>query len=568
MLAVLPLLMAACGGSQKNQQFHQAPMNELQTGFIIEGKSADTQKLIEMSSSFRVLSAKHGIYEVKGLTIEQIKSAAPSISVEKNKYYQSLINSKKPVNTKLETFKSFAAGHFAQEAEPLEIPPALQGCNLEAQVTPTVQVGLRSPVLSQSDTMNLGETVLLSGAPSTSPNEGAIEIRWEIMPPATSSLTETFSTNSNLDLTPDGVGLYQIAVVAKDATNACGLEIIAFLVTHNPAIEFATDDEPKPTLDLKLFTHLGKIKAQEAWKISNGNGIKLAVLDSGLHYNHPGIKFNLAFNEAERMGVTGRDEDQNQFEDDVLGWDFANGDNSAFDDEGHGSHVAGLAASHVHGVARGAKILPIKVLNAAGGGDVASIVAGIYYAVDNGAQVINASLQGLNTELETLQKAIAYAHSKNVVFVSASGNEGLDLSQPGTDVFPGEIDSPNVINVGATGIDDLLTSYSNFGKNEVDVAAPGGDGVEPIFSLATINSQQIPFVGSGGTSMAAPIVAGVVALLLEANPNLSTTTIRSILMESGSELAGLENVVGSGRLLDAEQAVSKAINSNSDTLML
>lgn len=559
------MFMTACSGG--GTQFSQAPMSQDQAGLIVQGSAADTQKLISLSQSYRVISAKHQIYELKGITTADVKAAAPNVTVEQNKYYKSLTDTKKP-SKKAELFRKLAAAEPGVEVQPEELPPALQGCNMEATLTPTVQIGLTSTILSESDTMNLGETVNFTGAPSTAPDGGALEIRWDILPPATSSIATTLSINPTLDLTPDGVGLWEVAVVAKDSTNACGLQMIGFLVTHNPEIEFATSDEAKPSLDINLFTHLKKIKAEEAWKVASGKGLKVAVLDSGLHYNHRAIKFNLAINEAEKSGVADADEDKNGFKDDVLGWDFANGDNKPFDDEGHGSHVSGLVASHIHGVARNATILPVKVLNAAGGGDVASIVAGIYYAVDNGAKVINASLAGLNTDIQSMTAAIAYAQSKNVVFVAASGNETLDLSLPGNDMFPGEIDSPNMVNVAATGIDDLLTSYSNFGRNEVDVAAPGGDDQEPIYSLATLNTQEVPYVGSGGTSMASPIVAGVVALMLEVQPDLSASAVRTILMQSGTVNPGLTDVVGSGRLLDAEQAVQMAAAASSDMLLL
>lgn len=201
----------------------------------------------------------------------------------------------------------------------------------------------------------------------------------------------------------------------------------------------------------------------------------------------------------------------------------------------------------------------VKVLNAAGGADTATIIAGIYYAVDNGAQVINASLQRLNTHLDSLKEAIEYANSQNVVFISASGNDTLDLSIEGNDIFPGEIDSPNVINIAATNSSNRLASYSNFGKAEVDVAAPGGDQFEPIYSLATMNAHDNEFVGSGGTSMAAPIVAGVAALLIEADPSLTPTEVRKILMTSGSDIEELADVVGSGKLLDAQKALEATV---------
>ncbi len=555
-LFVVYLSTTACSPSQ---QTFQAPHNqeEASKNFIVKGDAADVEAVKAASTHFRVLSQKHGLYEVSGLDYETIKNIAPAVNATQNEYFNSLIGPKKEEDA-LKVLKAQGA--------PLppglqQVPPVLRGCMMQDPRKPTPQLELLTEGLfaNGSPTMDLGGSIALSAAGSLPFNResGELELRWDIVTPASSLFNETFQVGEEVELTPDSLGLYEIYMVAKEGS-ACAATVVRFLVTDNPEVELARETDPRPELDLEPFMHLERVKASESWTKATGMGKVIAVLDTGLNYNHPAIKFNLAINsdelEADRVG----DDDENGFDDDLVGWDFVNGDNKPFDDEGHGSHVAGLAASHIIGLAKDAKILPIKVLNGAGGGDTGSIIAGIYYAVDNGADVINASLQRLNTQIPELREAIRYAHDNNVVFVSSAGNDNLDLSLPENSIFPGELDIPNVINVAAVGATSGLASYSNYGVMETDVAAPGGDRGRPIYSLAPFNPRGQEFVGSGGTSMAAPIVAGIVAQVLEVNPNLTPVEIKVLLMESGEEKPALQDFVGSGKLLNALDAVERA----------
>ncbi len=578
-------LLTACGGPV---QVDHAPnsQEEAASEFIIKSSSKqDAEAVIAASSSYRVLSVKHNIYTVKGLDYATIKAIAPSVSAQQNLYIEPQSNrlSDNPYSKFVADSEANQPPVNLQPPQQQNIPPALLGCDLQSEQRPLVKLSVINGVLSQSPTMNLGETVVFSSAGSLGgqsrasidptglmgPIDGGNlspstieEVRWEVITPSGSKISKDIRKGLELEVTPDMVGLYTIAVVVQDADKACDVQLGRFMVTHNPEIELAKEGDAKPMAKLEAFTHLARIQAQQAWELATGQGVTIAVLDTGLHYNHLGIKFNLAVKNSERFGQADSDDDGNGFPDDILGWDFINNDNKPFDDEGHGSHVSGLAASHIHGVAKDAKILPVKVMAASGGGDVASVIAGVYYAVDNGAQVINASLGGFQSDIPAFQAALQYAHDNNVVFISASGNSRLDLSLPGNDIYPGELDVPNLVNVAAVGVDQNLASYSNFGLAEVDVAAPGGDRGEPLYSLATLNPENVPFIGQGGTSMAAPVVAGVAALMIDANPSITPVQIRRILMSSGTQYAELDSVVGSGRVLSALEAVQNVQRVN------
>ena len=266
---------------------------------------------------------------------------------------------------------------------------------------------------------------------------------------------------------------------------------------------------------------LDLVNAPEVWNRGyTGQGIVVAVLDSGVDYRHPDLNDNIWVNSDEIPG-NGKDDDGNGYIDDIRGWDFVNRDNNPMDIDGHGTHVAGIIAAEkndfgVTGVAFNAKIMPVKVLGLFGGSD-ANIAAGIRYAVDNGADVINLSLGGLSTSPEEKQ-AIQYAFEKGVVVVSASGNAGR--LQPD---YPGSYATDFGITVGAVDRDRAMPYFSNHaGTKTLDyVVAPGVD------VRSTVPGNKYESID--GTSMAAPYVAGVAALVLSANPNLSPALLENTL---------------------------------------
>ncbi|TAE61319.1 MAG: peptidase S8 [Nostocales cyanobacterium] len=272
------------------------------------------------------------------------------------------------------------------------------------------------------------------------------------------------------------------------------------------------------------------VKAPAAWQNGHtGQGIIVAVLDTGVDYNHNDLNSNIWVNTKEIAG-NGIDDDGNGFIDDVRGWNFDSNNNNVLDDNGHGTHVSGTIAAKndgngVTGIAYNSQIMAVKVLDESGSGSYLSIANGIRYAVDNGANVINLSLGGNNGN-NTLKSAIEYANSKNVIVVMAAGNEGA--SQPS---YPARYADNFGLAVGAVNQNNQMSDFSNrAGSQEIKyVTAPG----ESIYSTVPNNQ----YATYSGTSMAAPHVAGVVALMLSANPNLTATQVRDILINTADNSA-------------------------------
>lgn len=247
--------------------------------------------------------------------------------------------------------------------------------------------------------------------------------------------------------------------------------------------------------------HLDQIRMPEAWTRNQGEGVVVAVVDTGV-------------TPVEDLGGTEL----------VPGWNFVDNSPDTRDDHGHGTHVAGTIAQTTHngigvaGVAYRAKIMPIKVLSAGGSGSVGGIAEGIQWAADHGARVINMSLGGPFYS-QVLAKAVRYAHERGVVVVCAAGNDGRGkVSYPAANA--------GAIAVAATQFDEATTFYSNWGK-EIAVAAPGGntrvdqngDGVPDGVLQNTVTPGHIEkqdYLLFMGTSMASPHVAGVAALLVSA----------------------------------------------------
>lgn len=275
------------------------------------------------------------------------------------------------------------------------------------------------------------------------------------------------------------------------------------------------------------------INVEQAWDENKGGGITVAVIDTGIS-KVPDLK---ATNFVE-------------------GYDFVNDRVDASDDQGHGTHVAGTIAQStnngygVAGIAYEAKLMPIKVLAASGGGTIADIAEGIKFAADRGANIINMSLGG-GGESNLMKEAIDYAHKKGVVIIAAAGNSNQNAS-----AYPARY--PHVISVAATGAAGEKAPYSNFGAG-VDIAAPGGSNTGKILQN-TIDPKtgESAFLEFQGTSMAAPHVAGVAALI-EASGVSEPDRVRQILLQSTRKVKEDPlNHYGAGHL-DAAASVKLAV---------
>jgi len=273
---------------------------------------------------------------------------------------------------------------------------------------------------------------------------------------------------------------------------------------------------------------LGSIAATGAWDVTKGSGaVVVAAVDTGVDYTHPDL--------------VGRVDTANDY-------DFVNGDSDAMDDNDHGTHVAGIIAATmdnsigITGVAPKCRILPIKVLSAAGWGDSAGVAAGIRYAADHGAKVINLSLAGSADAF--MGAAVAYAQSKGAVVVAAAGNEGV---ADGAD-YPARY--PNVIGVGAVDSRGARASFSNYGTG-VDVAAPG------VGILSTVPGDG--YESWSGTSMASPFVSAVAALVIGAAPNLGASAVIARVTGAG-RVTPLSSSLGLGTgIVNAAKAVGPPV---------
>lgn len=275
---------------------------------------------------------------------------------------------------------------------------------------------------------------------------------------------------------------------------------------------------------------LQDIKANLAWdKVSPAQraNVTVAILDTGINANHEDLQASI-----------------------VPGYNFIDNNNNPMDGHGHGTHVAGIAAAitnngkGIAGIAGGAKIMPVKVMNDSGSGDYASIINGIKYAADHGAKVISMSLGGPGFS-QAMQDAVDYAISRGASVVAASGNSNSAVA------FPGNCNG--VITVGAVDSNNQRASFSNYGP-EMDVVAPG------VNIISSYKGSASSYTSMSGTSMATPFVAGVTALVRAANPNLTSAEVTRIIDETATELgnAGFDNYYGYG-LVDANQVVDLAL---------
>jgi len=291
------------------------------------------------------------------------------------------------------------------------------------------------------------------------------------------------------------------------------------------------------------------IDAPEAWDLQTGGNVIIAVVDTGVDYNHRDLSGNIWSNSGE-IANNGRDDDGNGFVDDVRGWDFANNDRNPMDDNDHGTHLAGIIAASgnngtgVVGVNWSARIMPLKFMDSTGAGSSADAIAAIEYAVANGAQVINASWGG-GPFSRAMFNVLSAANDAGVMFIAAAGNESNNNDNNPS--YPADYNLPNVISVGATDDADTLAGFSNFGANSVDLGAPG------VSILSTVRNNG--YASFNGTSMATPYVAGVAALVVADNPGIGIPALRATLLDNTDAVADLAGRTVTGGRLNAFKAL-------------
>jgi RHS repeat-associated protein len=292
------------------------------------------------------------------------------------------------------------------------------------------------------------------------------------------------------------------------------------------------------------------INAAGAWGETTGaRTTVVAVIDSGVDFTHPDLKNNEWVNAGERPG-NNRDDDRDGYVDDANGWDWVADSPAIRDGQGHGTAVAGIIAAEGNngvgtaGVMWRASLMSLRVLDNVGTGDVASAVEAIDYAVAHGAQVINCSW-GTEGESAALRDAIARAGQKGVVVVTSAGNSGSDIgSQP---YYPAFYDLPNLIAVASTDQFDNLTPFSNWGSTRVPVAAPGVD--------VLTTKMGGDYWSVSGTSVSAPLVAGIAGLVKTQRPRLSAEATRLAVVNGARKVDALAGRVSSGGVASAAGAL-------------
>ena len=287
------------------------------------------------------------------------------------------------------------------------------------------------------------------------------------------------------------------------------------------------------------------IDAVEAWDSFSGTGqTVVAVIDTGVDYNHQDLKENIWTNPREIAG-NGVDDDGNGYVDDIHGYDFANNDPDPMDDNGHGTHVSGTIGAvgnngiGIAGVTWRTRIMALKFLDASGSGYLSDAIRALDYAVANGARLSNNSWGGGGYEA-TLGQAISKAAGMGHIFVAAAGNSASNNDV--TASYPASYAYDNVVAVAATDQNDNLASFSNYGATTVDIAAPGVN----IYSTLPGNS----YGSYSGTSMATPQVTGALALYLDANPTANISQAITALYQSADSLVSLTNRVAGARRLN------------------
>ena len=281
---------------------------------------------------------------------------------------------------------------------------------------------------------------------------------------------------------------------------------------------FSVPNDPFISAQYSLYSSSSQgIDAIGGWDVQTGeNSIIIAVIDTGVDYRHEDLAGKV-----------------------IKGYDFVNEDFDPIDDNGHGTHVAGIAGAitnnerGVAGVCQNCSILAIKVITADGSGANSWIANGIANAVNLGARVINLSLGGLDNS-NTIRMAVEQAYQQGVVVIAASGNDGN-----GVPLYPAVL--PEVIAVGATNRYGERASFSSYG-NHLALVAPG----EAIYSTVAGNS----YDAWNGTSMASPHVAGLVGLMLSRNPSMTNVQVRDVLIGTAQDLGtpGRDPYFGYGRI--------------------
>ena len=285
------------------------------------------------------------------------------------------------------------------------------------------------------------------------------------------------------------------------------------------------------------------IDAPEAWDIHTGvKGFLIAILDTGVDTTHPDLALNLWMNQQEMFGKPNVDDDGNGQADDFYGWDFIGNKSDPVDDVYHGTYVAGIIgafANNMMGIAGVNWTISMIVCKVADkdGVKLDAAVAAVQYATACGAKVINASWGG-HEYSKSLKDAIEAAGKKGVLFVASAGNDSVNNDK--VPVYPASYDCDNILSVMATDSNDQIAWPSNYGPKSVDIAEPGLNvlSTTPMKETPSMTADGVTkeYGALTGTSVAAPHVSGVAALMWSKSPFLSVYHVKHILMQTADKV--------------------------------
>lgn len=382
---------------------------------------------------------------------------------------------------------------------------------------PTATIS-ESPASTYTPTSNTGQKMkrLLVGTSTNYSNEGLMA----------AERIRTVTDPVAVELAKIGVSILEVPADRADQVRK--------ELKEDPAVRFAEYDGLVEALDvfpndpgLPAQYGLINIRAPQGWEISTGSSVvTIAVIDSGVDASHPDLMQKI-----------------------LQGYDFVDGDDLPQDEFGHGTHVSGIAAASsnnglgVAGVSWGAQILPVRVLDSNGNGDYSTLAAGIIWAVDHGAQILNLSLGGI-TPNATLHSAVNYAYNQGALLIAASGNDGS-----GNIRYPARYDV--VVAVGSTNSINQRSGFSNYGSG-LDLVAPG----ESIYSTNPGGD----YGYRTGTSMSTPFVSGLAAILWGMMGYGSASRVETAMEKSALDLgsAGWDTEYGYG-LIQMDRALLYSI---------
>lgn len=289
---------------------------------------------------------------------------------------------------------------------------------------------------------------------------------------------------------------------------------------------------------------LDRIEAPQAWKTAKGDRqMIVAVIDTGLDYNHQDIIHNVWRN-------------SNPTRADAIGYNFFHNDGLPYDDAGHGTHTAGTIGATgnngigISGVAPRVSIMPLKFLGPKGSGSTSAAIEAINYAVTHGARILNNSWGGPSGGT-MLEEAIRRAKDQGVLFVASAGNSAIDNDNSSQKAYPAAYSYiENVISVAATGANDELARFSNYGSQSVQLGAPGVD----VLSLVPRNY----YAKMSGTSMAAPMVSGAAALIWSKYPKLTYLQVKKALLDGVDVVGALSGKTSTGGRLNVRKSLAIA----------